>query len=189
MINKQGLDTFEARLKRLSKNEGAGKQLLAGEGEVSKTRVSAAEIRRARSRVTRRAAPGNLILAAPKWAIAFALGCVAMLLGRLAGFHLLDGYLAGNDMMMVILRHAGEIAAAFVVLVTVATFAGFRGAVAKTSMMAGFALILVGEADVAKQAPGAWEAMFSAEYASSVLQPASGARANLQTIAAALQNI
>ena len=72
---------------------------------------------------------------------------------------------------------------------TIATFSGLRGAMTKTAMTAGLALMLVGESDVARQAPGAWEAMFSADYAASVLQPTAGARANLQTIAAALQNI
>lgn len=189
MNNKQGLDAFDARLKRISKNESAGKQLLAGEGEVTKTRVSEADIRKARKHIARKRSSGSLILAAPKWAVAFMLGCVAMLLGRLSGFHVLDGYLAGGDMMMVILRHAGEIGIALAVLVTVATFAGLRGTITKTAMTAGFALMLVGEADVAKQAPGAWEAMFSADYAASVMQPSTGARANIQTIAATLQNI
>ena len=189
MINKQGLDTFDARLKRISKSEGAGKQLLAGEGEVTKTRVSEAEIRKARNHFARKQNSGSLILSVPKWAIAFLLGGVAMLLGRLLGFHVLDGYLAGGDMTMTILQHAGEVAIAVAVLVTIATFSGLRGAMTKTAMTAGLALMLVGESDVARQAPGAWEAMFSADYAASVLQPTAGARANLQTIAAALQNI
>ncbi|RFP89053.1 hypothetical protein DZK27_06625 [Rhodobacteraceae bacterium 63075] len=189
MINKQGLDTFDARLKRISKSEGAGKQLLAGEGEVTKTRVSEADIRKARNQIARKQSSGSLILSVPKWAIAFMLGGVAMLLGRLLGFHVLAGYLAGGDMTMIILQHAGEMAVAIVVLVTVATFAGLRGAMTKTAMTAGLALMLVGEADVARHAPGAWEAMFSADYAASVMQPSMGARANIQTIAAALQNI
>lgn len=191
MINSKGLDAFEARLQRIAKQEGGSKQLLAGEGDVSETRISEGAMRRAqakRAKGTPQSA-GSLILAAPKWAIAFVIGCAMMLLGRLLGFHLLEGMIVSGDPTMDMLLVVGEIGIGFAALVALATFVGPRGAMAKMAMMGGFALMLVGEADVAKQAPGAWEAMFSAEYAATVLQPTAGAMANFQSIAAALQNI
>lgn len=182
MLNKN-LDAFEARIKRIAKEEGGTRMLIAGEGEVSETRITPQQIKRAKASQE----SSNLILSVPKWAMAFALGALAMLIGRLLGHHVLGQFLAGADMTMLMMRYLGEFAIGVVALVSAATFIGFRGAVAKVAMVAGFALMLVGEADVAAQAPALWEVMFSAEYAAAKLGPAAGMENNLRLIASVLQ--
>ncbi|WP_439111158.1 hypothetical protein [Lentibacter sp.] len=183
MLNRN-LDAFDARIKRIAMVEGAPRQLIAGEGEVHETRISASQIKRA----TKSKDNGTLILALPKWAMAFLLGAAAMLAGRLAGFHVLGQFMSSADMTMLIMRHAGELAIGIVALVSAATFLGFRGGVAKLAMLAGFALMLLGEGDVAGQAPALWETMFSPEYAAQQLSPGSGLDSSLRTIASVLQN-
>ncbi len=77
MMNRN-LDAFDARIQRIAKDEKAKGRLIAGEGEVRETQVNLSQLKRA-------AAPkresGELILAAPKWAMAFLLGAAAMLAG------------------------------------------------------------------------------------------------------------
>ncbi|MCO4828644.1 hypothetical protein, partial [Lentibacter algarum] len=97
-------------------------------------------------------------------------------------------FIVGTDMTMVIMRHAGELAIGVVALVTAATFIGFRGGMAKTAMLAGFALMVLGESDVAGHAPFLWESMFSPEYAARVLSPAGGMENNLRALAGVLQS-
>lgn len=179
----RNLDAFDARIKRIAKEEGAPRRLIAGEGDVSQTRISQTQIKQA----TRSKTGTNPILALPRWAMAFLLGAVAMLAGRLAGFHVLGQFMSSADMTLLIMRHAGELAIGIVALVSAATFIGFRGGVAKLAMIAGFALMLLGEGDVAGQAPALWEAMFSAEYAALQISPASGLDSSLRTIASVLQ--
>ena len=184
MMNRN-LDAFDARIQRIAKDEKAKGRLIAGEEEVRETQVNLSQLKRA-------AAPkresGELILAAPKWAMAFLLGAAAMLAGRLLGFHVLGQFIVGTDMTMVIMRHAGELAIGVVALVTAATFIGFRGGMAKTAMLAGFALMVLGESDVAGHAPFLWETMFSPEYAARVLSPAGGMENNLRALAGVLQS-
>ena len=91
-------------------------------------------------------------------------------------------------MTMVIMRHACELAIGIVALVTAATFIGFRGGMAKTAMLAGFVLMVLGESDVAGHAPFLWETMFSPEYAARVLSPAGGMENNLRALAGVLQS-
>ena len=184
MFNRN-LDAFEARLKRLAAQEAGKHRLIAGEGAVRETSISPSQLKRA-------AAPkresGALLLAAPKWAMAFLLGAVAMLAGRLLGFHVLGQFITGTDVTMVIMRHAGELAIGCVALVTAATFTGFRGGMAKTAMMAGFALMVLGESDVAGHAPFLWESLFSPEYTVRVLSQAGGMETNLRALAGVLQS-
>ena len=77
MMNRN-LDAFDARIQRIARDEKAKGRLIAGEGEVRETQVNLSQLKRA-------AAPkresGELILAAPKWAMAFLLGAAAMLAG------------------------------------------------------------------------------------------------------------
>ncbi|MCV2892407.1 hypothetical protein [Lentibacter sp. XHP0401] len=183
-MRNKNLDAFEARIKRIAKEEGSKRQLIAGEGELRDTRISAAQIKRAKASQN----SSSLILSVPKWGMAFLLGAVAMLIGRLVGHHVLERFMSGADMTELLMRHGGELAIGIVALVTAATFIGFRGGFAKVAMTAGFAMMLVGEADVATHAPGLWEGMFSAEYAAAKLGPSSGMENNLRTIASLLQN-
>ena len=185
MFNRN-LDAFEARIKRLAAQEAGNHKLIAGEGDLRETQISPSALKRAAKRSKRPS--GTLILALPNWALAFVIGAVAMLAGRLAGFHVLGQFMAGGDMTMVIMRHAGELAVGFVVLIAAATVIGFRGGVAKSALMAGFAMMVLAEADLAGQMPVLWESLFSPEYTARVLGQTGNMANNLRAFAGALQS-
>jgi hypothetical protein len=53
--------------------------------------------------------------------------------------------------------------------------------------MAGFAMMVLAEADLAGQMPVLWESLFSPEYAARVLGPTAGVEQNLRALAGVLQ--
>ena len=185
MFNKS-LDSFEARLKRLAA-EGAGQsRLMAGEGALGQTQISAGALKRASRRSAR--ANGAWLWAVPRWALAFGLGLVAMGAGRLFGFHVLGPLMGEETLTVAAMRPVGELAIGLVVLLTLAMAIGLRGHMAKGAMLAGLAVMGLGEAELAGRLPGLWESLFSPAYAAQVLGERGGVAQELRALAGVLHS-
>ncbi len=179
-MRNKNLDAFEARMKKIAKQEGAPQQYIAGEGNLADTTFSAAAMKRAQK--PRKQGSKNLFKQLPKIGLSFVLGGVTMLAARLISFHFVPANSFGNEMKAFLMLQGAEIAAAFGLLVTLAVFLKLNTGAMKTAAMAGLAFMLVGEPDVAKHAPNVWQEMFSPDYAAGVLAPQASLENNLRTI-------
>ena len=179
-MRNKNLDAFEARMKKIAKQESTGKQYIAGEGDVSQTTFSAADMQRATK--PRKQGPKDTFKQLPKIGLSFVIGAATMLAGRLASFHFIPANTFGNEMKAFLMLQGAEIAAAFGLLVTLAVFLKLNTGAMKTAAMAGLVFMVVGEPEVAKHAPNVWQEMFSPGYAAGVLAPQASLENNLRTI-------
>jgi len=180
-MQRKNLDAFEERIKKIAKQEGAPRQYLAGEGDVTETCFTQADMKRAQKPSKERNQLSFKQL--PKIGLSFVLGSATMLAGRLVGFHLIPAGVFGNEMKSFLMLQGAEIAAAIGILVTFAVFLQLNTGAMKTAMIAGLGFMLVGEPEVAKHAPTVWQEIFSPSYAAGVLAPQAGLENNLRTIA------
>ncbi|MBU2982316.1 hypothetical protein KO498_10905 [Lentibacter algarum] len=181
-MRNQNLDAFEKRMKRIAKNEGGQRNMLAGEGDVKSTRFTAEDLRRA-TKPKKSAGPKTTFKDLPKAVIGFGIGLLAMLVARLAGFHVIASYVFGDALTSLLMLRGAEIALAIVVMFILGMILKINSGLGKMAMTAGMALMLIGEPEVARYAPSIWQEMFSPQYAAGVLAPQAGIENNLRSIA------
>ena len=102
-MRNQNLDAFEQRMKRIAKNEGGQRQMLAGEGDVKSARFTAEDLRRATKPKT--TGPKTTFKDVPKAAVGFVIGLLAMLVARLVGFHVIASYVFGEPLVALLMLH------------------------------------------------------------------------------------
>ena len=166
MLNRN-LDAFQARIGRIAREEGAARQLIAGEGAVNETRISAARAAQSAVQSGRQAGlAGWCVHFVLRPAAGLALGGLALLLGRLASHHLVAPYFAALSSLSgwdgAFLRHGADLVlgAGFALCLLLLV----RRKLRLVWLAAGFALMFVGEARVAQQVPALWQQMFSPAY-------------------------
>lgn len=153
-------DAFQARVARIN----AGRQFEAE--DVIGTQTMAAY---ARSHQARKAArrgpkePGPTVLMAP---LALAVGLLAMLAGRVAVYHL-SGVAALADALAAI-APAASVAAGGGFALALAAMLGLTRGPRLAALAAGFAAMLLGEAQIAPLAPELWASLYSPEYLSAI---------------------